>query len=142
MSWYALGAIGALVSVASLVTAFVWLAVRDEFRSRAMSEGEASRFAARGGGISRNVGARYLGPSRGTEVTAHIGRDELRRLVVERRWREAAPWLLLVLGVVLAFPFWPFFLLQLVGAPAWLAGIAAAIAALVVYRTLAPTYLA
>jgi len=142
MSWLVVAAIGALVAVAAFVTAFVWLAVRGEFKPRAMSEGEAGRFATRGGHLARNVGAAYLGPSRGVEATAHIGNDALRRLVAERRWREAAPWLLLACSVVLGFPFAPFFLLQLIGALAWLAGVAAAIALVIMYRTLAPTYLA
>ncbi len=142
MSVFAVSAVAAGLALAALASAFAWLAARGEFKRRTMSQAEAAHRAARGGFLEPRVGARFLGPSRGVEVTAQIGNDALRRLVAERRWREVAPWLLLAGGVVLAFVAWPFFVVQLMGGPAWLAGVVASIALVVAYRTLAPTYLA
>lgn len=138
-TWFGVALTGAATALALLVAAFAWLLLRRQFAARAMSAVEANRHLARRGDVSPTVGARYAAAS-GTEWTAQISPDHLRELVTTGRWREAAPWLLLAGGVVLAFPFWPFLLLQVVGAPGPLAGLAAVVFLVILLRVLAAAF--
>jgi len=137
--WFGVALTGAATALGLLVAAFAWLLLRRQFAPGAMSAVEAGHHLARGGGVSPAVGARYA-DARGAEWTARISPERLRALAATGQWREAAPWLLLAGGVVLAFPFWPFLLLQIVGTPGPLAGLAAAVFLVVEVRVLAAAY--
>jgi hypothetical protein len=134
-TWFGVALTGAGVALALLLTACAWLLVRRQFVARAMSAAEAGRQVVRAGQIAPTVSARYAN-ARGTEWTAQLSNERLRELVATGQWREAAPWLLLAAGVVLAFPFWPFALLQIIGVPGPLAGLAAVAFLVVAFRTL------
>lgn len=134
-TWFGVALAGAGVALALLLTAFAWLLLRRQFSARAMSTAEAGRQVVQGGEIGPVVGARYAN-ARGTEWTAQLSNERLRELVGTGQWREAAPWLVLAAGVVLAFPFWPFALLQLFGVPGPLAGLAAGPFLVIGFRTL------
>lgn len=126
---------GAAAALGLLVAAAVWLVVRRQFTTSTLSSEEAGRLMVRAGHIGPTVGARFAN-ARGSEWTAHLSQERLRVMVRAGQWREAAPWLLLAAGVVIAFPFWPFFLLQLVGLPGPLAGLAALVLLVILVRTL------
>jgi len=140
MTWLGVASIGAAVALAMLVAAFAWLLLRRQFTAVAMSPEEAGRHLVRGGRMTPNVGARFYGKASGTSWTAQLGNDRLRELLKTGQWREAAPWLLLAAGVVLAFPFWPFLMLQWVGAPGPLAAIAGILLLVILVRTLRSAY--
>jgi len=138
-TWFGVALTGAAMALGLLVAAFAWLLLRRQFTDRAMSAVEAGRHLARGGDVSPAVAARYA-DTRGTEWTAQLTPERLRELMATGHWREAAPWLLLAGGVMLAFPFWPFLLLQIVGVPGPLAGLAAAVFLVIEVRVLAAAY--
>jgi hypothetical protein len=138
-SWLGVALTGAGVALALLVIAFAWLLVRRQFVARAMSAAEAGRHVVRGGNVAPTVGARYAN-ARGTEWTAQLSNGGLRELVATGQWREAAPWLLLAGGVLIAFPFWPFALLQVIGVSGPLAALAAIVFLGIAFRTLRAAY--
>ena len=121
-----------------LIGSIIWLIARGRGRRREMSSGEAGLLATRPP-VGERGGTRWVGgTAKGAEWTAQISNEDLLALIEARQWREAAPWLLLIVSVLVAFSSLPFLVLQLLGIDGRLAAIVAAVLLVIAIRTAWP----
>lgn len=101
-----------LTPLALGVVAAAWFVRRGLVATRPMSSDEAAHHTTHTG----EVGWRFVGGlARGGVAEVHLPKQEVQRLLAERRWRELAPWLVLVAAVVAAWVCWPMMILLWVG---------------------------
>jgi hypothetical protein len=115
---------GSILSLVMMAIGFVWLKLRGKMVSERMSDDDAKEFMQDGTLGDQNgitIAKGFKGKAWGMSMGAEIETYQVLQMVKAGNWHEALPWLVPIIGALLAFFFWPMWICLICGMDPWLA---------------------